>query len=244
MKTILITGGSGKFGEIFIRQLLEREWSVVTVCRNVSKIEFVHPNLKCVEVDVTTEVGMRRVMGEMEADGIVISHLVNNARSSDTLRPDAAGIVSKSNFLAEFELGVCVAYQLAVQLANNPQHRLVNVVNIGSMYGLVAANPRLYKFDPMASPINYSVVKAALHHLTKELAVRFSTKNIRVNCIAYGGVEGRNAQDFVSRYSKLTPSKRMLHESELFGPLDFLLSENSSAVNGHILVADGGWSIW
>jgi NAD(P)-dependent dehydrogenase (short-subunit alcohol dehydrogenase family) len=36
----------------------------------------------------------------------------------------------------------------------------------------------------------------------------------------------------------------MLREDEVIGPVDFLLDDASSSVNGHVLVADGGWSIW
>ena len=57
-------------------------------------------------------------------------------------------------------------------------------------------------------------------------------------------MEGRVDEAFLSRYASLVPSRRMLNEDEIIGPVDFLLSDSSSAVNGHVLVADGGWSIW
>ena len=38
--------------------------------------------------------------------------------------------------------------------------------------------------------ISNNITKIALEHLTKELSVRLA-KNIRVNCAAFGGVEGR-----------------------------------------------------
>ena len=119
-----------------------------------------------------------------------------------------------------------------------------NVVNIGSMYGLVAPNPDLYEGSLDSSPIQYGVSKAGLHHLTRELAVRLADGKVRVNCVAFGGVEGREANDFKARYSRLTLSRRMLLESEISGPVKFLMDDSSSAINGHVLVADGGWSIW
>ena len=50
-------------------------------------------------------------------------------------------------------------------------------------------------------------------------------------------------KSFESKYAQLVPSKRMLVESEVCGPIEFLLSSRSSAINGHVMVADGGWSI-
>ena len=79
--------------------------------------------------------------------------------------------------------------------------------------------------------------------MTKELAVRLADQHIRVNCVAFGGVSGRVDKSFESKYAQLVPSKRMLVESEVCGPIEFLLSSRSSAINGHVMVADGGWSI-
>ena len=36
----------------------------------------------------------------------------------------------------------------------------------------------------------------------------------------------------------------MLSENELFKPLDLLLSSGSEGINGHVLMVDGGWTIW
>ena len=57
-------------------------------------------------------------------------------------------------------------------------------------------------------------------------------------------MRGRVDEEFLQRYGAMLPLGRMLEVSEIPGPVRFLLSEDSAAVNGHILVADGGWSIW
>ena len=36
----------------------------------------------------------------------------------------------------------------------------------------------------------------------------------------------------------------MLEINEITTAIDFLIDKRSSAVNGHNLVVDGGWSIW
>ncbi len=93
-------------------------------------------------------------------------------------------------------------------------------------------------------PVNYLAAKAAHIHLTHDLAVRLAKKNVRVNCISYGGIEGRVDEAFKERYAQMCPSGRMLNDSDLAGPVMFLLSEAASGVTGHNLVADGGWSLW
>ena len=92
--------------------------------------------------------------------------------------------------------------------------------------------------------MHYGVAKAALGQLTRELAVRLSGRGIMVNCVAFGGVEGRVDDACRERYAKLCPSGRMLKEEELPGPVDLLLSSAGSGITGHVLFVDGGWTAW
>ena len=173
-----------------------------------------------------------------------MNHLVNSARSLSFLQTDSLGQTSREDFLAEYLMDVVVPYELSMALFNTQPHQLRTITNIGSQYGLVAANPSLYEDYPRQSPIQYGVAKAALIHLTKELAVRFSGSDIRVNCIAYGGVSGRVDAGFEARYAQLNPSGGMLSEADLIGPLELVVSDRCKAINGQTIQADGGWTLW
>jgi len=67
---------------------------------------------------------------------------------------------------------------------------------------------------------------------------------IRVNCIVPGGIQNNQGKKFISKYSELTPMKRMMKRTELNGLIDYLCSENSSYVTGSVLVCDGGYTSW
>lgn len=121
---------------------------------------------------------------------------------------------------------------------------LEKVINIASMYGVVVPNHSLYEDKAHVAPIHYGTVKAAMIHLTKELAVRLIDKNIIVNAISYGGVEGRVNEEFLQRYKTLCPQKKMLKEKEVSGSVLFLISNMSNSMIGHNLIVDGGWSLW
>lgn len=176
--------------------------------------------------------------------GLEPDSLINNARSLSSLRVGELGITAREDFLAEFSLGVIVPYELVMALAFRPLSKLRSVVNIGSIYGSVAPNQNLYEDPVRQSPIQYGVSKAAVAHLSKELAVRLAPKGIRVNCVALGGVEGRADERFKSRYGSLCPAGRMLNEDEVSGPVDMLLSQCGAGVSGHVLLVDGGWTAW
>ena len=249
-ETILITGGTGKFGKQFVKHFANKGWRVLftTTCQDnadklMAKIGSDYRLMPLI-VDFTKPQAVQEIINRVQGSGYTINHLVNNARSLDFLQTDSLGQTSREDFLAEYLMDVVVPYELSVRLFNIQPNELSTITNIGSQYGVVAANPALYEDYPKQSPIQYSVAKAALIHLTKELAVRFSDFDIRVNCIAYGGVSGRVDDSFEARYAKLTPSGRMLSESDLIGPLDFLVSESCKAINGQTIQADGGWTLW
>ncbi|MDD2892327.1 MAG: SDR family oxidoreductase [Halothiobacillaceae bacterium] len=250
-RTLLLTGGTGKFGQVLVRHFAESGWTVVTTSREQSRADRLVSDIgpargivMGIAADLRLPCGPQRLVDELSSRGIVVTHLVNNARSIETLAVQPDGTTQRDAFIGEFELDVVVPYELTMSLARASSHRLQTVVNIGSMYGEVAPNPALYDGTLDRSPVQYGVSKAGLHHLTRELAVRLAPQHIRVNCVAYGGVGGRVDEAFLARYAQLVPSRRMLRDSEIVGPVEFLLEESSSSVNGHVLVADGGWSAW
>ncbi|AUZ84042.1 SDR family oxidoreductase [Methylophaga nitratireducenticrescens] len=248
--TILITGGTGKFGRKFVEHFADKGWRVLftaTSEKRIIELQIALNNDSRITgfvADLSQPDAAKKLVESILAKEIKVNHLVNNARSLAFLKTDENGVTHRENFISEYLMDVVVPYELAMTLYQLQADSLRTVTNIGSQYGLVAATPSLYTDYPKQSPIQYGVAKAALHHLTKELAVRFANQGVRVNCIAYGGVEGRVDDAFKQRYAELTPSRRMLMESEVAGPLDFLVSEGSSSVTGQTLVADGGWSIW
>jgi len=249
-RTVLITGATGKFGYVLVRHFLNAGDHVIAIGRskealNQLEATSIHPSrLHLLKIDLMADDLGGLLIEELSHLGKMPDCLINNARSHHSLGLDDEGKARPESFLDEFKLGVVVPYELVMALANRPASCLRAVANVGSIYGTVVPNLKLYTNPEQQSPIQYGVTKAALAHLTKELAVRLATKNIRVNCVAYGGVKGRVDEDFEQRYAALCPSGRMLSENEIVGPIDMLLSESASGITGHVLMVDGGYSVW
>jgi NAD(P)-dependent dehydrogenase (short-subunit alcohol dehydrogenase family) len=250
-RTILITGGSGKFGRVLVSHFLTAGDRVIATCFKDDSlenllIEFSNYSDKFVgmKADLTKCDAIELLLEQLDTQDIRPDCLINNARSLSFLKISEDGLVSRENFTNEFLLDVVVPYELTMALARQRDSKLRRVLNIGSQYGSVAANPHLYADPIKQSPVHYGVAKAALAHLTKELAVRLAGVCIQVNCVAFGGVEGRVDEAFKQRYAKLCPMGRMLTDDEVVGPVDMLLSDKCSGMTGHILAVDGGWSIW
>ena len=249
-ETILITGATGLLGKEFVRYFAAKDWRVVITSSSEERGEEFKDsfdqdnNIELFITDFTKPNAAKILIEDISSNGVEINHVVNNARSLKSLAINKDGVSERENLLSEYLMDVVVPYEISISLFRSQKKTLKTITNIGSMYGIVAANPNLYSDYLNQSPIQYGVAKAALHHLTKELAVRFAEDNIRVNCIAFGGVEGRVDEKFIARYSELVPSGRMLLPKEVVGPLAFLVSDKSSYITGHTIVADGGWSIW
>ncbi len=250
-RIILITGGSGKFGNTLVNHFLNAGDRVIATCRTEKSLKRLMTdysragdNFTGIKVNFIEPNAIATLIKQLNTQSIFPDCLVNNARNTSFLKINEDGMVSRENFINEYILDVIVPYEITMALMRQKGSQLQRVVNIGSMYGTVVMNPHLY-IDPIQqSPLQYSVAKAALAHLTKEMAVRLADKSIQVNCIAFGGVEGRVDEAFKKRYAQLCPMGRMLHEDEVAGPVDMFLSEKCSGITGHILAVDGGWGIW
>jgi hypothetical protein len=249
-QTILITGGTGLFGRQFVNFFSKNNFEVIFISTNESKsIELRESclekdNISFLICDLININEREKILENLKSKGRQVNHLINNARSLNNLSINEDGETDRKNFLSEYLLNVVVPYELSMYLYKAQPETLNTITNISSQYGIVAANPNLYKSYIHEYAIQYGISKAALNHLTKDLAIRFVDKDIRVNCVAYGGVEGRVDKDFKKRYEKLSPNKRMLKESEIVGPVNMLISETNSAINGQTIIADGGWTLW
>jgi len=115
------------------------------------------------------------------------------------------------------------------------------IINTASMYGVVAAPDRAA----------YCASKAAVAMLTKSLAVEWGPLGVRVNAIAPGYVRTALVDDLVARgrmdvdvLSRRTPLGRLGTPEEIAALVLFLASDNAAFINGHVAVADGGWSAY
>ncbi|SFU27579.1 2-deoxy-D-gluconate 3-dehydrogenase [Nitrosomonas eutropha] len=121
-----------------------------------------------------------------------------------------------------------------------------SIVFLGSNYGLVGPDQRIYKKAGQETqtykPAVYSVCKAGLLGLTKFLAAYYMHTSIRINLLTPSGVWNEHDPEFIGSYSSRTILGRMSEKDEYRGAIIFLLSDASSYMTGANLVIDGGWT--
>ena len=265
-KTAVLTGAAGFLGRTFTRALLVNGARVIALGRGDRIVhesrkwmdEFGAESVAVHQVDMYDNASLREVCTQIAEREDHIDVLINNAHelSPQTGFNTPAGSLEDSSleqWRRNLECGVIWAVtttQILGMRMKNQQSG--SIVNIATMYSLIAPRPQLYEGTPALNPPGYSAAKAALAAFTRYTASFWGPYGIRANCISPGpfsnteDLEGPNSvtedSPLVSRLKANTVLGRVGRPSELCGALLFLASEASSYVTGQNLVVDGGWT--
>jgi NAD(P)-dependent dehydrogenase (short-subunit alcohol dehydrogenase family) len=241
----VITGGAGILGPRFAEALARRGAKVAVLDRKPGT-----GRERAWQVDISDRAALERVKREVEDALGPVSVLVNAAAT----KTEGFFEPFERYRLADWEEVMrtnCTGAMLAAQLfgASMAQAGRGSIINILSIYGIVAPDQRIYEGSmyegrPINTPAVYSASKAALWGLTKYLATYWAARNVRVNAVTPGGVSSGQNSAFVERYSARVPLGRMAQADEISGAVVFLASRASSYVTGQNIVVDGGLSAW
>ena len=96
----------------------------------------------------------------------------------------------------------------------------------------------------------YSIASAAVDQMTRSLAVALAPNRIRVNAVSFGSLMSASLRNTIRANPETrgdiiggTPLGRIASASEIANAVQFLASEGSSFMTGHILQVDGGRSL-
>lgn len=119
-----------------------------------------------------------------------------------------------------------------------------SIINFGSIYGVVGPDFSIYTNTKMTMPAPYSAIKGGIISFTRYLATYYGKYGIRVNAICPGGVYDNQPHTLVKKYEEKTPMGRMCKSEEIPCSVIFLASDAASYITGHVLMVDGGWTVW
>jgi len=188
--------------------------------------------------DLTDESFVKEWFKNNTADCLVNCFAMNDHVEKNQKRGTLFDITLES-FSQFLQVNLVSLFSVCREFARN--NNSGSIINFSASTGIVSARPDLY--DGAHKHTAYSVSKAGVINLTKFLATHLAP-NIRVNCVAPGGVEHDQDDEFKKKYSKLTPLGRMMRKDELNGIIEFLCSDKSSYMTGSTIILDGGWTAW
>jgi len=256
---VVVTGACGQLGRGFCAALADSGARVAALDLPHVVADAGPPHatdhLMTIAGDVTSRASLEEALKTIEARWGAPTGLVNNA-GLDT--PPGAGETATGS-LETFDMEVwhrtfevnSTGALLAMQVFGGrmAQAQRGAIVNIGSIYGQVGPDQRIYDYRaaqgrPFVKPVAYSASKAALLGLTRYAATYWAPNNVRVNALVLGGAFAHQDPEFVEAYTARVPLARMAQPHEFHGGLTYLLSDASSYVTGTSLVIDGGWTAW
>jgi NAD(P)-dependent dehydrogenase (short-subunit alcohol dehydrogenase family) len=258
-KIAIITGATSGIGRRTAEIFAEEGARIVACGRRVELGRSLEAKLgrdRCffVEADVTQEDDVRRVIESCMTEWGRIDCLFNNAGGPapvggiETI-PVEGFDAAMATLVRSVMLGMKHAAPIMIKQQSG------SIINNGSVAGLRTG---------LSSSMIYSAAKAAVIHLTKTVAMQLGEQNVRVNSISPGGIAtgifaralgvgGVNADETAEKVkgglAKMQPIPRAGLPEDIAHAAVFLASDDSSFINGHDLVVDGGvvggrqWSV-
>ncbi|MGW0578779.1 SDR family NAD(P)-dependent oxidoreductase [Streptomyces sp. NPDC002920] len=240
----LVTGATGGLGDAVSRRLAAEGATVVVTdvdkdrCAELAgQLEADGARALGLALDVSDEDAWRgvveRVVGEL--GGLTV--LVNNAGIAEMRTVETETRESWDKVIAVTQGGVWLGMKHggpAIERSGGG-----SVVNIASIFGTVGG---------FGSQFSYHAAKGAVRLMTKNAALHWATRGVRVNSIHPGFIETPLSRELwrgTPRHTAMiegTPMGRLGRPDEVAGAAAFLASEDASFVTGSELYVDGGWT--
>jgi len=247
-KTVLITGAAGRLGSQFARAFVCEGALLWLADSSPSDLDIasrlVPPEqlLGTLVFDVSKPSSVKEAFSTIRKRGLCLDVLVNNAGIGVFTPFWERDYEDFIHVLSVNAGGTFLCTREALLLMRDRGQG--SIINIGSIYGLVSSDPRIYIDCARMNSEAYSASKAAVIQLTKYFAVHAATFGVRVNCVSPGGVFNNQGDEFVNMYNYRTPMSRMATERDICGAVIFLATPEASYVSGQNIVVDGGFTAW
>ena len=242
-KTALVSGGSRGIGLMIARGFVEAGVKTYISSRDARACAAAEAELSktgtCIALphDLGTTAEVKALAAEVASRESRLDILINNAGAAwaepiDQYSEKGWDKVMAVNLKAVFLLTQALLPLLRAAASDDDPAR---VVNIGSIDGLL---------QPTLESYAYSASKAAVHHLTRNLAKHLAKDNINVNAIAPGPFDTKMLAPVLAvarkQMEEAVPRRRIGCDDDMIGAAIFYCSRASSYVTGTVLPVDGG----
>lgn len=249
-KTVLIFGAGGLLGSRLTQECLNQNAKVIAVDTNIEltrdRIEQLgvsrdHPRLQYQKIDITNEEQVKNFFANItQIDGAVNATYPRNKTYGAHFFDVTMGSFNENLAL---HLGSSFLFTQQCAAYFKKHNQALSVVNISSIYGVVAPDFEIYNNTMMTMPVEYAAIKSALLHLNKYVVAYVKDSRFRINAVSPGGIFDSQPMAFLDAYKKSTNGTGMLDVGEVIGSIIFLLSDCSKYVTAQNIIVDDGFSL-
>ncbi|WP_102524004.1 oxidoreductase [Vibrio tapetis] len=245
---VLVAGAAGLLGTKIVHQALLQGAEVIAADLELEamdtklvqqQVDTNNPKLKLVELNVTNESEVKAFF--TEHDGI--TGAVNSTYPRNKTYGSHFFDVTLQSFNENLSLHLGSAFLFTQQCAEyfNRNQSPFSLVNISSIYGVIAPKFDVYAGTSMTMPVEYAAIKSAILHMNKYAVAYVDDSRFRINSISPGGIFDHQPEEFLEAYKSKTHGAGMLDVEEVIGSVLFLLSQQSKYVTGQNIVVDDGF---
>ncbi|WP_201582628.1 oxidoreductase [Psychrobacter jeotgali] len=249
-KTILIAGAGGLLGSRLVVGILSQGGNVIAADINVEETKkllseldanIAQSCLQVVPLDITNKNSIKEIfLKNPNIDGAVNATYPRN-KSYGAHFFDVTPESFNENISLHLGSSFLFTQQCAAYFKTNKKE--FSLVNISSIYGVVAPDFSIYENTSMTMSVEYAAIKSGLLHLNKYVVNYINDSKFRINAVSPGGLFDSQPKPFLEAYKKKTHGNGMLDSQDILGAILFLLSNQSRYVTGQNIIVDDGFSL-
>ncbi|MDV7243407.1 SDR family oxidoreductase [Rhodococcus oxybenzonivorans] len=242
-KVVLVTGATGGIGIEIVARLADEGAHVVATdvdaqaCEKLVSAQEQPDRHQGLALDITQESQWQSVVEAVSARYGRLDTVVNNGAIGSLETVVDEDLDRYNRVIAVSQTGTWLGMKHAGNLIERTGGG--SVVNICSILGTVGG---------LGNSFAYAAAKGAVRTMTKNAALHWATKGVRVNSVHPGFIE---TEQLLERFEGTerhramvahTPMGRLGRASEVAAMVAFLASDDSTFVTGSELYVDGGWT--